>query len=595
MWLPSADVISASPQQTQSIFINQLWHELLSPSSPDTFRARALDLPLLLQELCRVIEYAQQEPKWVSHIHAICEEIEDNSLPDQKLYAPPEVAASALRNISKFRGAAADLPRLREQAQIYLDVTDDYLPKLLKRSRELAGDAGNKKLLAGALKALATHVQARGLADESVAAVSDARCVEPPENAIDSLCEILNSSTREYLCFVAIAAPRSVASSLFQRFQECGVNRFQSSQDARDWHAAQPEGIVVEIPISASSRRQAAEIALSQVLAITHLHALYANRASLNCDSSVLILQGNDFYLVEVTPSRHFGLEPRRESEKLARLRFNSLNQKLPGRLSNLLESHALGVAANDARSAVVHMWTALETLASTLGSGGIGMRVANAISPIVAWRRTDKIVTYLAISITELAKHTGVPFDRTHMPKSKENHVDRSDLLGCLAGPTRNPGILAAFQYCGVSPLLTYRLFRAWEEFSDAKNVRKALERSHNRVRWQTLRFYRARNWLVHYGELDKLALRLLENAQYYVSTCVGRVLHDLAEKSTWDINTSLEYQRQRFESLLHRLRECPSDVCMGEVLVRTTDDVSPIALWGEKSRFHVAPQTDH
>ena len=94
-------------------------------------------------------------------------------------------------------------------------------------------------------------------------------------------------------------------------------------------------------------------------------------------------------------------------------------------------------------------------------------------------------------------------------------------------------------------------------------------------------MRFYRARNLLVHYGEIDNLALRLLENAQYYLSTCVGRVLHDLTLHQDWDVNTSLEFHRQRFESLQRRLQESPAEVQMGEVFVHSKSDVSAINIW--------------
>ncbi|MGN6329400.1 MAG: hypothetical protein ACTHL5_10705 [Rhodanobacter sp.] len=590
MWLPSRELLNAATeQQRQSIFIAQIWHELLSASSPDTYRARALDVRLLLEELRRVASYAQHEAKWISHVHAICEEIADQDSLATELFKVPPVAQSALLQVSRFRGAVGEIPRLLEQANLYLDLTHDYLSMLAAETMHLAPDKGKKKLLASSLKALATHVQALELSDESIEKLDDGLCNLPPEEVVATLCGVLHSGSNAYSCFVAIDAPRPLASSLFSQdnFRECGAPRFAASATGRQWYATQPKGIVVEISVNSRSRRRAAEQALGDVLTLVHLHALYANGANVSVVPQILIQQGNDYRVVEVTPSHHFGLEPRRNSTQLATMRFKRLSTKLRGRISNFLESHALAVASTDARSAVIHLWTALETLASGLGSEGIGPRVANAVAPIVAWRRIDKIVTYLAISSNEYATHAKVDIDRTHLPRSNGKHFDRSDMLACLTGPDRNPGILNLFSSCGGSPLLAHRIYRAWQELSESKEVRAALERSRNRVRWQTLRFYRARNLLIHYGELDTLALRLLENAQYYLSTCVGRVLHDLCTQATWDVQTSLEFHRQRFESLLDRLRVCPEEVGMGEVLVHTSPEISGISLWGPKARF--------
>lgn len=583
MWLPSAALLDGSADRAQSILIAQIWHELLSPSSPDSYRARALDVPLLLEELLRIEPYARQEPKWMGHVHLICDEIASHLPLDPNLIAPSTVAEATLREISRFKGQTNDLSRLKEQVQIVRDSQHTYVPDLLKTAETFASDSGNKKLLTAAMSGLATHVQMHGASDESLGKVTDDLCMLTPGEVVSRLCNDVNLAPREYSCFIAIAAARSTASSLFSSdlFRECGSNRFEADEVALRWYEQRPEGIVIELVVTAASRQRAADVALAQASNLNHLYALYANSSNVVAVPLVLVSDGQHFHSIEVTPSRHFGLEPRRGSERLARGRYSQLRGRVGGRLSNVLESHALAVAAADTRSAVFHLWTALETLASGLGSEAIGERVANVLAPIVAWRRIDKIVTYLAISAHELREHTGDAMDLTHMANSNSKHLDRSDLLRCLAGPKDNPGILATFSSCAKNPLLTFRLYCAWQELTDPRKLRKALDLSRTRIRWQTLRFYRTRNLLVHYGQIDDLALRLLENAQYYLSTCIGRVLHDLGEHPDWDINTSLEYHRQRFESLQGRLQASPASVTVSEVLVRASKDVAGLAIW--------------
>ncbi|MDN7413114.1 hypothetical protein ACRPM7_08145 [Burkholderia vietnamiensis] len=583
MWLPSAEILRDPGALGQSIFLAQLWHELLSPSSPDSFRAKALDLPLLMEELLRTCSYAQQEPKWISHVHLICEEIKSNLHVAGRIGAIHGVVESALDSISNFNKGAQELPRLMEQVRLYQDLHASYLEKLLDSARTLASDARNKKQLTMVMGGLATHVQSRGASEESISKIDDELCRLPPDEIIEQLCGDINRDPREYSCYISISAPRSIASRLFSGlpFREVGSSAFDSNETAKAWYEVRGEGIVVELLVTASSRHKAADLALAQVLNLIHLHALYANNAMVNASPRVLIVDDLRSYVVEVTPSRHFGLEPRRQSESLSRLRYTNLNGRLTGRLANLLESHALAVSASDARSAVFHLWTALETLASGLGSEGIGERVANVVAPIVAWRRVDKIVTYLAISGHELRVHTGATYDLTHMPNSSARHVDRVDILKAVTGIENNPVILGAFAAFTNNPLLIHRLYRAWEECRDPKDLRATLALSKNRIRWQIMRFYRARNLLVHYGEVDNLAMRLLENAQYYLSTCVGRVLHDLTTFSKWDVSTSLEFHRHRFESLLNRLQKTPCEVQMSELLLHAKTDYAADQVW--------------
>lgn len=582
MWLPSAKFLLASNACEQSIFLAQLWHELLSNNSSDSFRAKALDLPLLMEELLKVCSYAQQEPKWISHVHLICEEIK-SYLPVARTKQIPVVSDSILASIANYHLGAQEIPRLVEQINIFLELHKNYLGCLVESVRVLSVDSGKKKQITIEMGSLATHVQARGASEESILKVNDDICSLKPEEIIERLCGDIDRGARNYSCYIAIAAPRALASRLFaaRTFREVGKASFSNDLCAAAWYEQRKEGIVVEWNVAAGSRQKAADLALAEVFSLIHLHALYANNVRVTASPKVLIEEDGKFCVVEVTPSRHFGLEPRRDAEKLSRDRYTDLQGRLNGRLTNLLESHALAVSASDARSAVFHLWTALETLAGGLGSGSIGERVADVVAPIVTWRRIDKIVTYLAINGHQLREHVATSYDLTNLPYSSKRHVDRVDMLKGITGPNGNPAIMAAFAAFTHSPLLIHRLYRAWEECNDPVELRKTLTLSRNRVKWQVMRFYRARNLLVHYGEVDNLAMRLLENAQYYLSICVGRVLHDLSSHKTWDVTTSLEFQKHKFDSLIGRLQSKPHDIRIDEVLVHANSSYASDLIW--------------
>ena len=61
MWLP--DWVPQVSLQPITLLTAQAWHELLSPQTPDTFQARVLDLPMLLQELAEVAVLSSEDER----------------------------------------------------------------------------------------------------------------------------------------------------------------------------------------------------------------------------------------------------------------------------------------------------------------------------------------------------------------------------------------------------------------------------------------------------------------------------------------------------------------------------------------------------
>ena len=117
------------------------------------------------------------------------------------------------------------------------------------------------------------------------------------------------------------------------------------------------------------------------------------------------------------------------------------------------------------------------------------------------------------------------------------------------------------------------YRLYRAWRELHDSNNLARSMAGSRHRIEWQIARIYRARNLLVHRGEESRYLWRLLRNAQYYVSSAISRVLHDLRDQSRWTVDTSLEHQLQRYNYLYERLsNHAGAGVKYSDLLVRNT-----------------------
>ena len=84
MWRPS-NLPDHPPPNPTTLFAAQAWHELLSPQSPDTFQARALDLPTLLEEVTEVANLSSEDERWRAHLPMVADELHECRQTDSPL------------------------------------------------------------------------------------------------------------------------------------------------------------------------------------------------------------------------------------------------------------------------------------------------------------------------------------------------------------------------------------------------------------------------------------------------------------------------------------------------------------------------------
>lgn len=584
MWLPDKGMLAAGMFDKHSLFIVQAWHEALSYRTTDTFRARAFDVYLLLEELDRIVEIARHDERWFSHVLAICEEIEAEKDDFLNLLGNTPAAISALHAITAT-SARADLGLLSERVRIIRTIVGSFQDRIIQDAMSLAADEKRKADLLHRIGVIATHIQKQGLADESLAMINSTLITLPPQDVLARLCAPLSYGPKVFKCVIAIKSNKSANIYNSPKFNLANSGWFKKSKVAGKWRTKHPKRTYVAIEVETVSTRLAAEHALAEINALMNLVVLYSNSSRPHISASILVECGPNTTVVEVTPSKHFGLLPRNNYIKIAQSRFEHMPEKVRGRMGNILEAYALAMSSEEPRTAIINLWIAMEAITGGNGNSNVGERVQSTIAPVLVWRRTDKVLTYLSINLNDLMTRLGIQPDASLMPSSHSKKVDKSDLLACLSGPRDNPGIKKLFQQTESSPLLRYRLYAAWLEYSEPKKMRRTLNQSLKRAQWQLLRIYRARNLLVHKGERNDYVWRLLENAQYYVSTVLGRILHDLADHHDWSIETSLESYRQKHSQLLVRLEKRNGDDLAFADLFMYAADTTP--LWGDRSRF--------
>jgi hypothetical protein len=579
MWRPSNLADHPAPNPS-TLFAAQAWHELLSPQSPDTFQARALDLPTLLEEVVEVANLSAEDERWRAHLPMVAEELRDCRQAEHPyLSADLRLRTSIDDVVDTIHSGQEPLRVIYEKAQVALGLFGSAQRRWRNDAIRMADtNLHEKQLFLHRLSTLATHVLNRGLEDETLALVTMEVCNDDPPAFVDRITKCLSDDSHNFQCIVALDGPRGDLSAIISgtQFQQVGKGTgIRQDSVSRDWHTSFDGRFFVGITRSALSHRLAAEACLQEIATLLNVQNLYHNSAVFRVETRVLIY--DEHYspsVLEVNPARQFALFPRSHHRALTRQTYSRVGNRLIGRISNALECHALALSADDPKTAMINLWTALETITGSLGAKPIGTRVAERISPIIAYRRVDKIATYLALSIHELMRQDGsVQIDPNLMPGSRLQHIAPDDVLHALTGPDSNPSIQYLFSRCADSPLLVYRLYRAWRELHDSNNLARSMAGSRRRIEWQIARIYRARNLLVHRGEQSRYLWRLLRNAQYYVSSAISRVLHDLRDQCRWTVDTSLEHQLQRYNYLYELLsNKRGAGVKYSDLLVRNT-----------------------
>jgi hypothetical protein len=84
----------------------------------------------------------------------------------------------------------------------------------------------------------------------------------------------------------------------------------------------------------------------------------------------------------------------------------------------------------------------------------------------------------------------------------------------------------------CAENPLALHRLWKLHNDYSSTKRAEEAIRAHQDRVEWQLHRIYRARNDLVHAGQipsyLDSLVMNAVEYYRSAIATIVNRAGRD-------------------------------------------------------------------
>ena len=342
MWLPNSAALSGPNNISKpTLFIAQAWRELLSPTPPDNFQARALDLPMLLQELDEVAEFCAEDERWITHLAHVTEELKDACFAEA---AYLETALGLKRALEFVTGSASGTsPRIvRERVKIALDQFGPLHKRWTEHALKLSqGDGRNKREILSRLSTVATHVLNRGQDEESLIATEDLAGIRPPE-LIEKISACLTENKTDYRCVIAVSGDVSHLASIISstKFSRAGKGSgIQLDPVSKAWQQSFPGAFFVVATFAAFSRRLAAELCLQEVSTLLNVHNLYTNSAQYRAEERVLVYcDSAPPHEVNISPGKHFGLFARSRDKALTQQTFAAVGARLDGRIANAME-----------------------------------------------------------------------------------------------------------------------------------------------------------------------------------------------------------------------------------------------------------------
>ncbi len=576
MLFPPLDSLSRADES--AAFVALAWQELFDSDTPDSYRPLPFDVRFLVAELSDLAQLARDDSRWRRHIKTVQEELQQTATSESLWLKSHRWSASLLDKI----GATKDLHEVGDLAAVFRSTSPNAMTTLVDAlCREAESLPKNKKRTLECLRLLAAHARQHGWTPADTSVIENNEdIVRPLESVIDRIGASLTGQERKFTCILRLHGELATAQSVFQGSPQFRLARMRDYPNDQQGRTFRQEGRGDETAVLfekvAASHQAAADQAIGACRRIVDIYNLYRNRPSLEISPRVLVNDGRRTSVISRRTEQSLGTKPQRNARSLARKALDRLPSSALHEegLWNALEHHSLALASVDAKAGLVAMWTAFECLV------GREERVLRWIPPIVALRQIEKDLRYLAICC-----HRHFSANNLHPPqflaRSTSYYVSPRDVLEALTCKT--PHTLTLDQLLAEvahHPLLRFRLHQSWCNFHNPAALAQRLDRSRIHLEWNLARIYRARNMIVHMGQVPRFAPELMSHLQYYFSRCVTQIIRDLREHSDRTLSMTLELNRQRFFHVLQCFQKDASQVS-GRHLFPNDDDFEGYFPW--------------
>lgn len=327
-------------------FIALAWQELFDPATPDSYRPRLYDTHGLVEELASLADLASQDERWSRHLELVQNELRWAAKFESCWLSHEPWSASIIQRIS----SATELGQIKDLAALFVSASPNPVTQLFKcLHRETSTLPANKEKSLAVLNLLGTQAIRRQLAAEDVAL--DLHDVEHDNHIaiLERLQGQLEAQTRPFRCIVHLRGNASHVHSLFGNngFQQARKQDFPLDLMGQAFKETISRQTAFRYDTTAVSHLAAAAIAVQACRRVIDLFNLYQNRASIELDPNILVVDGTRTSIVSRQTEQSLATQPSRAAPRLTREVLHGIpfdDHDLG--LENSLEQHSLGGCA---------------------------------------------------------------------------------------------------------------------------------------------------------------------------------------------------------------------------------------------------------
>lgn len=558
MWFPPIEQMAGANEA--SAFLVLSWEEMFEASTPDTYQPRLSNPASLVDELLAAADRAIEDERWEKHVSILKHELRSTVDREADLLEELPTYHWALGHLSEQSTKHQEIAAL---ARTLHDHQEKYRQRAIHRLRsaaeELSSDTKKKSSASQALSRLGT------IATQSGQDPGYFRALFTPDNLSDSpkrIAEIAVSSIKlrssSFKCLLAVRGEVSAVQQIARKagFRLVSQNDLPSDPNGSVFVQSAASAIFLQIEEQADFAVQAIRRASRKLRQAADVYNFFKNALDLNIVSTALAVDSSKRpTIVDLGEEAFRHIKPRKNAVDLTQKILDVAPNRLTDRVLNALEHFSLAHVGASQKVQLVNLWSAIECLAGAGGGNSVIATVCDVVSPIVVWRRTEKILRYIAKSLHEFRSNGASGSLGPGFPDTDKS-VSPECLLLALARPKNHPDILGLLGFCSAHPLLRNRVYTLWSTFSEPQRLLADLRLSFDRSTYNLWRIYRARNLIVHEGVDVEHVPILLNQLRYFFSTTMSRILHGMSLNEKWSVEESAAHWKARTGYLLETLQ---------------------------------------
>lgn len=548
-----------------------LWMEFLDEHTADTWQVRTSNVRTLLAELAETAQVAHHYDPYRHHIPHLIEEarVLAGLDPIVKRHFP-----FAQRYLTAIKADASNLHRLQSLAHLlvsYLHSYPDFLIADLRASLEHP-DPHKKSDLYALTLTLATHLAAMGYSTTHLRCAWDIFAASPNTPFVSRFDEFVASCQGtphkyEAVCCVTWPSPLEQTPALFPGITIArGAPSDPQPGIEADFYGTFPsDALFVRQTLHALdplSARIRAESGLARAFDTLKLYQIQrtpnvrGDDFLLRSDDGSTILVPSDSSRLAYIRNSH---NPERRIHRLLEL-LERLQDSDSEPLLAALQYHRLALSAPTDEGRLINMWTALECLVRRPGRYGIEA-ICASIPDTIASNRLIRLLRSLSYYIRRCAPRSDTHTLYQTFDRSDPRQFHWRDLLDALLDQQDGHKINALYSAIDDNLLVRYRIHRLRNgQLANASAFGTSLRHHRRNIDWQIRRIYRARNDIIHRGNLPSNTRHLVQHLHTYLVLAIHNLVHDLREHSTWSISHALEQKSALVTNCIQQLTSKPT-----------------------------------